>query len=128
MQDQATRGFAAGAGNASAARRWARTVIEGRWLAPSADVVCLVVSELVTNAVVHAEGLVQLSLTLDDDCVTVAVSDRGAGTVVKRHHDAAALGGRGLQIIETLAVTWGARTHPDQGKTVWATVRLQSGG
>ena len=128
MQEQATRAFASGPLSASAARRWSRGVTE-RWGAtPSADLVGLVVSELVTNAVVHGRGPVEVALDLDENRVTVAVTDSGSGKAVKRRHDATALGGRGLQIIEALAVSWGFSNCPGQGKTVWATVRLQSGG
>lgn len=128
MQEQATRAFASVQLSASAARRWSRGVTEGWGASPSADVVGLVVSELVTNAVVHGGGLVQVALDLDENRVTVAVTDTGPGKAVKRRHDATALAGRGLQIVEALAISWGSSNCPGQGKTVWATVRLQSGG
>lgn len=131
MHDQAIGVFASGPASAAAARRWSRGVTE-RWGVPTTgdlvDLVDLVVSELVTNAVVHAGGLVRLALDLDDDSITVSVTDTGTGTVARRRRDTDAPGGRGLQIIEALASGWGARSCPDQGKTVWATVRLQSGG
>lgn len=128
MQDRAIRAFASGPRSASAARRWSRVVTGGWGVAEAADLVCLVVSELVTNAVVHGQGLVQLVLDLDDERLTVAVTDTGTAEVAKRPHDPAALGGRGLEIIEALALSWGTRSHADEGKTVWATLRLQSGG
>ncbi len=128
MQDQATQAFASEPVSASAARRWSRGVTERWGAAAAADLVGLVVSELVTNAVVHGRGPVQVDLDLDENRVRVAVTDTGPGMVVMRRHDVAALGGRGLQIIEALAISWGSTSGPDRGKTVWATVRLQSGG
>jgi len=128
VHDQAIRAFASGPASAAAARRWSRGVTEGWGVPTTGDLVDLVVSELITNAVVHAGGLVQVALDLDDDSITVSVTDAGTGMVARRRRDTDALGGRGLQIIEALASAWGARSCPDRGKTVWATVRLQSGG
>ncbi|MHB1583456.1 MAG: ATP-binding protein [Acidimicrobiales bacterium] len=128
MQDQVIRAFASGPRCAAAARRWSRGVTQGWGVSATGDVVCLLASELVTNAVVHAGGVVQLALDLDDDSITVSVTDAGGGAVTRRLHDTDAPGGRGLQIVDALASAWGARDHPGRGKTVWATVRLQSGG
>jgi anti-sigma regulatory factor (Ser/Thr protein kinase) len=84
----------------------------------------LVVSELLSNAIRHARPLpganLQVAWALDDGSVEVAVSDGGSAT---RPHQANAtvssLGGRGLDIVEYLARTWGIRSD-DAGLTVWA--------
>ena len=84
----------------------------------------LVVSELLSNAIRHARPLpgasVQVAWALDDGSVEVAVSDGGAPTrPYPAHASVSALGGRGLDIVEYLARTWGVRTDP-AGLTVWA--------
>jgi anti-sigma regulatory factor (Ser/Thr protein kinase) len=84
----------------------------------------LVVSELLSNAIRHARPLaganVQLAWALDDGVIEVAVSDGGAPTrPMPTHASLSALGGRGLDIVEFLARTWGIRSD-DAGLTVWA--------
>ena len=84
----------------------------------------LVVSELLSNAIRHARPLpganLQVAWALDDGSVEVAVSDGGSLTRPHRAHaTVSSLGGRGLDIVEYLARTWGIRAD-DAGLTVWA--------
>lgn len=84
----------------------------------------LVVSELLSNAIRHARPLpgarVQVAWAVDNGSVEVAVSDGGAPTrPYPAHASISALGGRGLDIVEYLARTWGVRAD-SQGLTVWA--------
>jgi anti-sigma regulatory factor (Ser/Thr protein kinase) len=84
----------------------------------------LVVSELLSNAIRHARPLpganVQVAWALDDGSVEVAVSDGGSLTRPQpAHATVSSLGGRGLDIVEYLARTWGIR-NDDGGLTVWA--------
>jgi anti-sigma regulatory factor (Ser/Thr protein kinase) len=68
----------------------------------------LLVSELVTNAVVHGRGRLILRGELDDDRLLVEVIDDGDGferTVRQRGVDS--VGGRGLAIVDALASRWG---------------------
>ena len=81
----------------------------------------LLVSELVTNAVRHAQGDVALSLRLEPDRVRVAVTDTSDALPVVGDLDTARTGGWGLHIVERLASRWGLETQPD-GKTVWCEV------
>ncbi len=84
-----------------------------RWLAPEVegeelDTAKLLVSELVTNAVVHGHGEITLRATLDEDRLLVDVIDQGRGferTV--RQRDFASVGGRGLAIVDAEASRWG---------------------
>lgn len=88
-------------------------------LEPIGDELALVVSELVTNAVRHAEPPVRLELQADDDRVTVAVADGSPGRPVAREAAQDAEGGRGLPMINLIAAETGVRPSPP-GKTVWA--------
>ena len=84
------------------------------------DAVLLGVSELVTNAVVHAGSHAELALRLADGVLRVEVRDLGQGTVsrVRREATVDDLHGRGLLLVEALSSAWGVTEDPD-GKTVW---------
>jgi anti-sigma regulatory factor (Ser/Thr protein kinase) len=88
----------------------------------------LVVSELLSNAIRHARPLpgskLLLAWALDGGAVEVAVSDGGASTwPMTAQATVSSLGGRGLDIVEYLARSWGVRAD-DTGLTVWAVVAV----
>ncbi|KQX66161.1 ATP-binding protein [Angustibacter sp. Root456] len=80
----------------------------------------LVVSELVTNAVQHTDGDVDVQLAEHDGRLRVAVRDRGDEPPVTPAVDPHSLSGRGLRIVQTLAATSGALPAAGGGKVVWA--------
>ncbi|CAL9516333.1 ATP-binding protein [Streptomyces sp. enrichment culture] len=88
----------------------------------AAEDVLLVVSELVTNACLHAEGPDQLGITCDNKVIRVEVTDRGTGQPAPRTpHRAGRPGGHGMFIVQRLCLDWGVvRTPGMPGKTVWA--------
>ncbi|MFE7902558.1 ATP-binding protein [Streptomyces sp. NPDC057424] len=88
----------------------------------AAEDVLLVVSELVTNACLHAEGPDQLRITCDNKVIRVEVTDRGTGQPAPRTpHRAGRPGGHGMFIVQRLCLDWGVvRTPGVSGKTVWA--------
>ncbi|MEV2251224.1 ATP-binding protein [Streptomyces sp. NPDC050147] len=88
----------------------------------AAEDVLLVVSELVTNACLHAEGPDELWLSSDSKVLRIEVSDRGAGQPTPRTpHRAGRPGGHGMFIVQRLCLDWGVvRTPGVSGKTVWA--------
>ncbi|MFG2607433.1 ATP-binding protein [Streptomyces sp. NPDC048514] len=88
----------------------------------AAEDVLLVVSELVTNACLHAEGPDELVLTCDNKVIRVEVSDRGTGQPAPRTpHRAGRPGGHGMFIVQRLCLDWGVvRASGRPGKTVWA--------
>lgn len=88
----------------------------------AAEDVLLVVSELVTNACLHAEGPAELWIGCDSKVLRIEVSDRGAGYPAPRTpHRAGRPGGHGMFIVQRLCLDWGVvRTPGTAGKTVWA--------
>ena len=81
--------------------------------------VCLLVSELVTNAIRHAgmdEGeRIVLAARLADDWVRVEVRDAGPGFDPDIRHT---VQGYGLRMLDMLAARWGVDRH-DAGARVW---------
>ena len=88
----------------------------------AAEDVLLVVSELVTNACLHAEGPDELWIACDNKVIRVEVSDKGSGQPAPRTpHRAGRPGGHGMFIVQRLCLDWGViRTADVPGKTVWA--------
>jgi two-component sensor histidine kinase len=83
----------------------------------------LLISELVTNAVRYAGGIITVVIECLGDCVAVAVRDDSSAAPVLRHPGPAEPSGRGLQLVEMLATKWGCQLAPSgSGKTVWFTV------
>lgn len=80
----------------------------------------MVVTELVANAVDHARTPSTLTLSLDARGLRIAVRDGCRGPAPRpRPVDPTAPRGRGLQMIDALAASWGVAGDVD-GKTVWA--------
>ncbi|GAA2883979.1 hypothetical protein GCM10010517_47250 [Streptosporangium fragile] len=100
------------------ARRLAREVLAAWGLPALADDVATVVSEVVTNAVVHAKSPVTFSLSRRGRSVRGEVTDRGAAwpTLLAAGPDEER--GRGLAIVAAYADRWGVEPAPE-GKTVW---------
>ncbi|MFJ4963849.1 hypothetical protein EES43_28555 [Streptomyces sp. ADI96-02] len=106
-----------------ACRQWTRERLESlEWAGQSpetVDAVLLSVSELVTNAHVHAHSEAQLVLTWDSHCLHVSVHDSDPLPPDQKAEDLTTTGGRGLAIVDALADSW--HTHPQRtGKTVTA--------
>lgn len=108
------------------ARRFVGSTL-GTWGETGAvDVVVLLTSEVVTNAVLHAgphhagEEMV-MELVWDEDVIRVEVKDH-AGRLPVARHIPGALGGRGLPILDALASAWGV-TPCHSGKVVWFEVQ-----
>ncbi|MDH6628050.1 anti-sigma regulatory factor (Ser/Thr protein kinase) [Streptomyces sp. LBL] len=88
----------------------------------AAEDVLLVVSELVTNACLHAEGPDDLRISCDNKVIRLEISDKGTGQPSPRTpHRAGSPGGHGMFIVQRLCLDWGVvRTPGATGKTVWA--------
>lgn len=80
---------------------------------------CLVVSELVTNAMIHAGTDIDVTVAEHRRSVRVAVRDHSHALPVEGHGRSDEHG-RGLGIVAELANSWGVLPHSDGGKVVWA--------
>ncbi|MEU0967449.1 SpoIIE family protein phosphatase [Streptomyces sp. NPDC005917] len=78
----------------------------------------LIVSELITNAIRHADGPSRLRL-IQHRVLTCEVSDTDTGRPRPRHPGAFDEHGRGLSLVARLSRRWGSRSGVD-GKVVWA--------
>ncbi|MGW6389196.1 ATP-binding protein [Streptomyces sp. NPDC055103] len=86
------------------------------------ETVALVVSELVTNAVVHtASGRVICELREGEDTLRIAVRDEGGPAGPRMRDCGEEERGRGLLIVDALCTAWGAdRTGHGTAQIVWA--------
>lgn len=81
----------------------------------------LVVSELVTNALVHARSCSRLMLRYNGESLWIGVRDDGDGEAVPREvAQSVELGGWGLKVVSSQSQEWGSDRHGDGGKTVWS--------
>ncbi|WP_432093787.1 ATP-binding protein [Streptomyces sp. bgisy100] len=119
------------------ARRWARSRLARSGIRPDeplAETLILLISELVTNAVVHTGCPAVLRMLLPDadtdytgaETVRVEVADRSARAPMPRHADGGDTNGRGLELVDGLADRWGWEPE-GAGKSIWCEIdRCQS--
>lgn len=101
------------------ARELVRETLTDAGLPHLLDDALLLVSELVTNAVVHAGTQIALTAVVSGTAVTVEVTDHGTGRVqTGSAFDPNRTGGRGLMLVDALASEWGTR-YERAAKTVW---------
>ncbi|MGW3989648.1 SpoIIE family protein phosphatase [Streptomyces sp. NPDC004830] len=102
------------------ARRFSARTLRSWGVVEEADTVLLVVSELVTNALVHTQGAVRVDLTLAADRLRVTVSDSSPRAPAKPVVvDWESTGGRGLFLVEAVSAAWGS-VPVGGGKQVWS--------
>ena len=82
------------------------------------ELAVLLVSELVTNATVHARSKIRVTVHVDTHWVRIEVDDEGPGRPVLRASSPAQVKGRGLSVVDRLSTDWGTDEHEDY-KTVW---------
>ncbi|MET9590773.1 ATP-binding protein [Streptomyces sp. NPDC006516] len=110
------------------ARRWARSRLIGSGLEddePLAETLILLISELVTNAVVHTGCPAVLRMLFGAQgsagTVRVEVADRSTRPPQPRHAEGEDTGGRGLELVDGLADRWGWQPE-GAGKRIWCEV------
>jgi anti-sigma regulatory factor (Ser/Thr protein kinase) len=111
--------FARGPRAPRQARRFVTDILQQWDLVDLVDPARLIVSELATNAVVHAGSGFTVSLNHDGCVVRLAVGDGAAAVPQRAPGGLEAPRGRGIPIIEAVASRWG-HLALDRGKLVWA--------
>jgi len=117
------------------ARKWTRTRLQGCGVsldAPLAESLVLLVSELVTNAVVHTGSPAVLRLVFpvgpdaDHRPVRIEVADSSDQPPQPRPGPSEDTSGRGLELVECLSDRWG--WYPEgAGKRVWCEIEPEAG-
>jgi phosphoserine phosphatase RsbU/P len=89
------------------------------------DDAVLLTSELCENAIMHAGTGFELTVTVDDGGVTIAITDHGATAMELRRtapSDRKNTHNRGLLLVDELSSEWGSR-HSGDGHEVWFAIR-----
>ncbi|SRR6266568_661200 len=114
------------------AREQTREALFGWGIGEHAELAELIVSELVTNAIRHGDGLVQVRVSYACGDLRVEVHDDGAGRPVRRQATAEDESGRGLALLDGLTGLYGGRRgiaddRAGHGKTVYVVICLAAG-
>lgn len=107
------------------ARHWAAATLAKAGIAPQRrEMLVLLVSELVTNAVQHAWPPLTLRVDADEERIRVEATDNHPDEPVLREAPPTDLGGRGVWLIDRLASDWGSQVDASgASKTVWFELR-----
>lgn len=104
------------------ARRFVKRALE-RWEAKSEiELVELLVSELVTNSIVHARSDVEVSVGIEADVARVAVFDSSLDPPVRKLARPDESTGRGMLMLDALSTAWGI-DYTAGGKSVWFEIK-----
>lgn len=104
--------------SAARARRFVESTLQEWECAHLADIVLLLTSELVTNAVLHAGSDVDLSLRRARGVLQIAIADRSPVAPVIREQRDESTNGRGMLLLDAMALRWSV-VPTDAGKIVW---------
>lgn len=112
-------------GSVARSRRWVLERARGAGATRDAlTALELVTSEVVTNAVRHADGTgsVGIQIRFRSGDVTVEVEDGDPRPPVPQRDRAGLPGGHGLHIVQASTSAWGWRPQRSGGKVVWFTI------
>jgi anti-sigma regulatory factor (Ser/Thr protein kinase) len=109
------------------ARAWMQDICAIHGADMLADDATLIVSELVTNVVLHARTDCVIVAEFGDHAMRVDVVDEDHSLVRALAVADGSEGQRGLHLVAALATTWGVR-YQQQGKTVWFTLKSATDG
>lgn len=111
------------AANVSEARRFVTRTLSG-WGAEAFEwPAAALVSELATNAVLHAGTRFSVALTLEDDRLRLEVKDGSPARPIVRQYGDDATTGRGLRLVVQLSEQWGVEPETTS-KTVWCELTM----
>ena len=120
----ASAAFAPEPVSARDARRFLHSFLDGRGLVEDLlDAAELALSEVVTNAVLHAHTPFEVSLSLDaDGALRVEVVDHNAQMPAQRDYAEQATTGRGMELVAAYTRECGVESRGADGKVVWFVV------
>lgn len=105
--------------SAALARRFLASTLVGWGDSVYAEDAALLLTELVTNAALHAKTDIVIEIELKPACLRLAVTDGSPRQPVVRHYSDQSTTGRGLALVTALASRWGITAHANGSKTVW---------
>ena len=108
------------------ARRFVRDLMIDSDTVADPHTASLLVTEVVTNAVLHGMAPMTLRVEIGAHVVRIEVCDGSQLHPRVPAFSATAATGRGLRLLESLAVRWGVRPEPGGGKVVWFEVGAAS--
>jgi anti-sigma regulatory factor (Ser/Thr protein kinase) len=110
----------------SSARRFVRTALTDLDAPEACDDAVALVSELATNAVIHARTVYTIVVSRDANSARVGVHDLSTVVPRQRASGSDALTGRGLRLVASISSDWGVDLVT-RGKGVWFTVSCAGG-
>lgn len=115
-----TERFEADFRSVGAARRAAAGALRAQGLAWLLEDVSTAVSELATNAVLHAHSAFTMSLSVGQGRLRLSVTDGSPALPrLRRFEDPDATTGRGLRLVAAVTSSWGATPLGEVGKQTW---------
>jgi PAS domain S-box-containing protein len=99
-------------------RRFVAAALTALGLEQHAETASLLASELVTNALMHAEAPYRIAVESGDGVLRIGVTDATIAAPHLPSADEDATSGRGIHLVDTLTARWGVQTLAT-GKTVW---------
>lgn len=106
------------------ARSWLRGALEG-WPDGAVEVAQLLLSELATNAVLHARTGFDVVAAVQPERARIGVEDLNRARPLPKRYREDAVTGRGMHLVATLADAWGMERRPG-GKLVWFEITRSS--
>ncbi len=122
---KATRTFASTPDTVAEARQFVESQLDDT-AATTTSAIVLMVSELASNSVRHAQTGYVVDVERADGSVKVTVTDDGGGEPGARSPLPTETSGRGLQIVANLSDDWGIVRVDGSGKQVWFTLRAEA--
>jgi anti-sigma regulatory factor (Ser/Thr protein kinase) len=107
--------------SATRARTLTRSYLESSCPPDAIEVAALLVTELVTNAVLHARTPIVVVVESSPGVVFLAVNDQAAGEPIARDYGVDAATGRGIKLVRELSTRWGVE-RSEAGKRVWCEI------
>lgn len=123
--DSGTMTLPAALSSGRQARAYLRRALPSMGCLHVLDDAALLLSEVVNNAVLHANSGVEVQLQRTADSLHVEVADRGAGGVLRRDAAHLDMGGRGVALLASVADAWGATADGASGHRVWFELDLR---